>query len=161
MAIETRRYMVDDLAAKDDPRSEVPADETIRFSVNGAEYEIDLSRVNAGAFRDRIRPYQEAARRVRAQPRGPRPAAQRQQTAKIRGWARENNIKVSNSGRLPAGLVARYEASGASSPQPDPVALPPEGVNPEPYPGGTRLDHPDAPGLGRNCYDRQEQLQRR
>jgi hypothetical protein len=110
MAIETRRYMVDDLAVKDDPRAEVPADETIRFAVNGAEYEIDLSRANAGEFHDQIRKYREAARRVRTQAGSARPAAQRQQTARVRDWARKNNIEVSNWGRLPASLVARYEA---------------------------------------------------
>lgn len=109
MAIETRRYIIDDLAVKDDPRSEVPADETIRFAVNGAEYEIDLSSANAGEFHAQLRRYREAARRVRTA-HAPRPAAHRQQTAKIRDWARSNNIEVSNWGRLPADLVARYEA---------------------------------------------------
>lgn len=111
MAIQVRRYMVDDLAVRDDPRSEVEAAETIRFSVNGAEYEIDLSRSNAGKFHDQLRPYREAARRVRAQRSAPRPAAQRDHTAKIRYWARANDIEVSNFGRLPAVLVARYEAA--------------------------------------------------
>jgi nucleoid-associated protein Lsr2 len=113
MAFKVRRYMVDDLAAREDPRSEVPADETVRFSVNGAEYAIDLTAENARAFFDAVRPYQEAGRRVRG-PRRPRPAAERQQTASIRAWARENGLDVKDWGRLPVATVRRYKEAQAA-----------------------------------------------
>jgi len=34
-----------------------PADQTVRFGLDGAEYEIDLSASNATAFRERLAPY--------------------------------------------------------------------------------------------------------
>lgn len=41
-----------------------PADETIRFGVDGALYEIDLSAEHAGEFRSFLNAYVGAARRV-------------------------------------------------------------------------------------------------
>lgn len=109
MAIQVKHYMVDDLAASKDPRSEVIADQTVRFSVMDEEYEIDLSTEHAGSFFDMVGPYKRAGRRVRRS-RRPRTAAKRAQTAMIRNWAREKGFEVSGYGRLPADLVARYEA---------------------------------------------------
>ena len=42
-----------------------PADETVRFSVEGTDYEIDLSAKNAAAFRKQLAPFVEHARKVR------------------------------------------------------------------------------------------------
>jgi hypothetical protein len=41
-----------------------PADTTVRFGVDGAEYEIDLSSKNAAAFRRKLAPFIDHARRV-------------------------------------------------------------------------------------------------
>ena len=46
-----------------------PAAETVRFGLGGAEYEIDLSKKNATAFRRKLAPYIEHARKAG---RGPR-----------------------------------------------------------------------------------------
>ena len=40
-----------------------PADETLRFGVDGSEYEIDLSKKNAAAFRKELAPFVEHARK--------------------------------------------------------------------------------------------------
>ena len=40
-----------------------PADETVRFGFGGSDYEIDLSKKNANAFRKQITPFIEHARR--------------------------------------------------------------------------------------------------
>src|SRR5436190_1707554 len=45
------------------------ADETVRFGIGGVEYEIDLSKKNAAAFRRKVAPFIEHARKTR---RGPR-----------------------------------------------------------------------------------------
>ena len=37
-----------------------PADETVRFGLGGADYEIDLSTKNANAFRRQLAPFIEA-----------------------------------------------------------------------------------------------------
>ena len=41
-----------------------PADQTVRFGLDGAEYEIDLSASNATAFRARLAPYTARARKA-------------------------------------------------------------------------------------------------
>ena len=54
-----------------------PADETVRFGFDGTDYEIDLSAKNARAFRKKLTPFIEHARRraadLRAGRRGRRP----------------------------------------------------------------------------------------
>jgi hypothetical protein len=46
-----------------------PADETVRFGLDGADYEIDLSKKNAAAFRRQLAPFVDHARKAG---RGPR-----------------------------------------------------------------------------------------
>ena len=89
------------------------ADETLRFAFGGTEYEIDLSKKNAGKFRRQLAPYLEHARKAgRAQPRrGGRSAASRQRSSDIRAWARQQGISVSERGRIPASVVQQYEAA--------------------------------------------------
>lgn len=41
-----------------------PAEETIRFALGGAEYEIDLNKKNARAFRRQLAPFVEHARKA-------------------------------------------------------------------------------------------------
>jgi hypothetical protein len=90
-----------------------PAVETVRFAVGGAEYEIDLSKKNAAAFRRQLAPFIEHARRAGRGPRrrAGRAAAGRERGAAIRAWANEQRIPVSARGRIPAGVVARYDAA--------------------------------------------------
>jgi Lsr2 len=63
-----------------------PADETVRFGLGGAEYEIDLSARNASAFRKKLAPFIEHARKAgRGRPRRPaRIAASRRRSSDIR-----------------------------------------------------------------------------
>jgi nucleoid-associated protein Lsr2 len=88
-----------------------PADETVRFGLGGAEYEIDLSKKNAAAFRKKITPFVQHARRAGRRPaRGPaRTAASRQRSGDIRAWAREQGIQVSERGRIPSSVVEQYQ----------------------------------------------------
>ena len=91
-----------------------PADETVRFGLGGAEYEIDLSKKNARAFRHEIEPFIEHARKAgRGQTRRPaRSASSRQRSGDIRAWAKAQGIKVSARGRIPASVVQQYETAG-------------------------------------------------
>ena len=114
MSMQQRRYRVDDVAILRDPLAEVPADETIRFSVNGVEYEIDLSGRNARGFWKALKPYTEAGRRVR-RPARIRTAESRTDARQVRTWAREQGYDVSDKGRVPADLVARYKAALAET----------------------------------------------
>ena len=90
-----------------------PADETVRFGLGNAEYEIDLNKKNARAFRKQLAPFIEHARRAgRGQRRRPvRTASSRQRSGDIRAWAKDNGIPVSDRGRIPASVVAQYDAA--------------------------------------------------
>ena len=90
-----------------------PADETVRFGVDGSEYEIDLSKKTAAAFRRKLAPFLEHARKAgRGQRRRPgRTAASRDRSGGIRAWAKGQGIAVSERGRIPASVVEQYEAA--------------------------------------------------
>jgi len=82
-----------------------PAAETMRFAIGGTAYEIDLNKKNAAAFRRKLAPFVEHARRAG------RSAAGRERGAAIRAWAAEQGIAVSARGRIPADVVAQYDAA--------------------------------------------------
>jgi hypothetical protein len=90
-----------------------PAAETVRFGVDGAEYEIDLSKKNAAAFRRKLAPFIDHARKAgRGQRRRPgRTAASRDRSGSIRAWAKQAGIAVSARGRIPASVVEQYQAA--------------------------------------------------
>jgi hypothetical protein len=92
-----------------------PAEETLRFGIDGTEYEIDLNDKNASAFRRQLAPYIDHARKAgRAQRRRPgRAAASRERSTDIRVWAKDQGIAVSARGRIPASVVEQYEAATA------------------------------------------------
>ena len=97
----------------EDDLSGGPAEETVRFAFAGTEYEIDLSTKNATAFRKKLAPFIEHARKAgRRQPRQPgRTAAGRQRSGEIRAWAKAQGIAVSERGRIPASVVQQYQAA--------------------------------------------------
>ena len=97
----------------EDDLSGGPADETVRFAFGGADYEIDLSTKNATAFRKKLAPFIEHARKAgRRQPRQPaRTAAARQRRGDIRAWANAQGIAVSERGRIPASVVQQSRAA--------------------------------------------------
>ena len=90
-----------------------PADETVRFEPGGAQYEIDLNKKNARAFRKRLAPFVEHARNAGpGQRRGPAwTASSRQRGVDIRAWAKAKGLPVSDRGRIPASVVEQYEAA--------------------------------------------------
>ena len=91
-----------------------PADETVRFAVEGTSYEIDLSAKNAAAFRTLLAPYLEHARKAGRAPvrRAGRTVASRQRSGDIRAWAKQHGLAVSERGRIPASVVEQYNAAG-------------------------------------------------
>jgi hypothetical protein len=81
-----------------------PADETVRFGFDGSEYEIDLSKKNAVAFRRKLAPFVEHARKAgRGQSRrSVRTSSARRHGGGVRAWAKGQGIAVSARGRNPA-----------------------------------------------------------
>jgi hypothetical protein len=90
-----------------------PADETVRFGIDSADYEIDLSKKHASAFRRKLAPFIEHARKAsKGQRRGPgRTTASRDRSGSIWAWAKGQGITVSERGRIPAIVVEQYEAA--------------------------------------------------
>jgi hypothetical protein len=107
MATKTTVALEDDLDGG-------PARETVRFGLGNAQYEIDLNKKNARAFRKKLTPFVEHARKAGpAQRRGPARTAssRRQRSVDIRAWAKATGLAVSDRGRIPASVVDQYEAA--------------------------------------------------
>lgn len=102
MAQKVRTLLIDDLDGGD-------ADGTVRFSMDGTDYEIDLSASHAGQLRDALAPYINAARRAGSAARTSRKAAP--DPTEVRAWARTQGIEVKDRGRVPADLIARFKAA--------------------------------------------------
>src|SRR5215472_1909188 len=84
-----------------------------RFSFDGRDYEIDLCAMHSSRFDETINRYAEHARKSSAHPPNVkrRTAAHRQHSASVRAWAKTMGIAVGDRGRIPANVVARYEAA--------------------------------------------------
>ena len=114
MAQQTTVRFIDDLDGSD-------ASGTFGFSLDGRQYQIDLSDENVAKLRDALAPFVGAARKAggRGRGRGPRQTAvaekparsNRDQTGAIRRWARENGHEVSERGRIPKLVVEAYQAA--------------------------------------------------
>jgi hypothetical protein len=110
MAQKIEVRLVDDLNGD-------PADETVQFGIDGAEYEIDLSSSNAKELRRCLAQFVDVARRqgrstTAARRRRSRPGAPstRERNQAIRDWAKTQGLEVSDRGRIAQDIVARYDA---------------------------------------------------
>ncbi len=90
---------------------------TVRFGLDGADYEIDLSAAHDDELRKALQGYLAHARRTgrtaksAARARHGGPAVD---TAKVREWAKEQGIEVKDRGRIPANVLEQYQtAAGA------------------------------------------------
>jgi uncharacterized membrane protein len=93
-----------------------PAEGTVRFGLDGTEYEIDLNAEHAEALREALARYVSAARRANGAGRRParagrRTAASGLNTAGVREWAKAQGIEVKDRGRVPAELVVKFKAA--------------------------------------------------
>jgi hypothetical protein len=109
MAREVRVQLIDDLSGED-------ADGTVRFSVDGADYEIDLTADHASELRGVLEKYAAHGRRLRgtADRRGARSVpAGRDETQKIRDWAKAHGYNPSARGRISQDIKKAYDAAQA------------------------------------------------
>ncbi|MGH3360810.1 MAG: histone-like nucleoid-structuring protein Lsr2 [Nocardioidaceae bacterium] len=108
MAQKVQILLVDDIEGGD-------ADETVRFGLDGIDYEIDLSAGNADDLRNALAGYVGVARRVggrrRAGRKGGATTTAGGSAAAIREWARENGWEVSDRGRVSAEVREAYAAA--------------------------------------------------
>jgi nucleoid-associated protein Lsr2 len=115
VAQRTVVQLTDDLDGKAIPEGK---GETVRFGVDGQEYEIDLSEKNAQVLRDVVGKYVAAGRRVGGGSRGGRSRGSNSRTRDydpkaVRAWAEAQGLEVSTRGRVPADLVARFQEANA------------------------------------------------
>jgi Lsr2 len=92
------------------------AEGTVRFGLDGTEYEIDLNEKHAKALRDALARYVDAARRASGPARRPartgrRAPANGLNTTEVREWAKAQGIDVKDRGRVPAELVVKFKAA--------------------------------------------------
>jgi hypothetical protein len=92
------------------------AEGTVRFGLDGAEYEIDLNTEHARQLRDALAAYVRAGRRVSGGSRRPARAGRRGpasglNTTGVREWAKAQGIEVKDRGRVPAELVVKFKAA--------------------------------------------------
>jgi hypothetical protein len=115
MASVTNVTYTDDIDGK-------KADETVKFSLDGADYEIDLSKKNAAALRKAFAEFVSAARPIKktapAAGRGRRAAAPVSSTRSpkaeldaIRAWAQEAGVHVADRGRISQHVRELYAAA--------------------------------------------------
>lgn len=112
MALQVQIILVSDLDGG-------PADETVRFGLDGIIYEIDLSADEAAALRDAYDQYVTAGRKVaasasrRGKARSAAAATGRDETRTIREWAKTKGFQVSGRGRISADIVEAYQKAVA------------------------------------------------
>ncbi|WP_309081277.1 Lsr2 family protein [Zhihengliuella sp.] len=110
MARKVEVTLIDDLDGS-------KADESVKFALDGVQYEIDLSESNANELRESLKRYVEAGTRVtggRGRNTGSsssRSGGSKGETAAIREWAKRNGYEVSARGRIQASVVEAYRAA--------------------------------------------------
>ena len=91
------------------------AEGTVRFGLDGTEYEIDLNAKHAEELRKVLADCAAHARKVggtaRRAPRGHRTGTAAIDTAKVREWAKESGYDIRDRGRVPATVVEKYKAA--------------------------------------------------
>ena len=109
MAQKIQTLLIDDLDGS-------AAEETVRFGLDGADYEIDLNAGHAQELRDALARYVGVARRAGGTARRPAGGARRGpasglNTTEVREWAKAQGIEVKDRGRVPAELVVKFKAA--------------------------------------------------
>ena len=111
MATATRTFLVDDL---DGSTEDV---ENVRISLDGTNFEIDLTAANAARLRAKLAKYVEHGTQVTPQKtrRSQRvvkpPVSGRDQVQAVRDWARLNGYTVSARGRIPKSIQDAFAAA--------------------------------------------------
>lgn len=105
MATRTVIELIDDLDGSE-------ATETVRFALDGTEYEIDLTEENAGSLRGLLARFVDVSRKTGGTKQarvGRFPSAA--DTKAVRAWAAENDVEVNARGRIKDDVVQRYLAA--------------------------------------------------
>ena len=109
MAQKIQTLFIDDLDGS-------AAEGTVRFGLDGTEYEIDLNARHAQELRATLARYTEAGRKAGGAAQQPARGARRGSasglnTTEVHKWAKAQGIEVKDRGRVPAELVVKFKAA--------------------------------------------------
>lgn len=109
MAQKVQTIFIDDIDGSE-------AEGTVLFGLGGTQYEIDLSTGHARELQAVLAPYIQAGRKVTGSARRPAQArraapASRVSNTDVRAWAKAQGLEVKERGRVPADVIAQYQAA--------------------------------------------------
>jgi len=110
MAQRIQTLLIDDLDGSE-------AAGTVRFGLDGTEYEIDLSATHSDELRKALERYIAHARRTGGTARGAarsRRGSAAVDTVKVREWAKGQGIEVKDRGRIPADVLEQYQTTAGA-----------------------------------------------
>jgi hypothetical protein len=96
------------------------AEGTVRFGLDGADYEIDLSAAHSKALRKAAEKYITAGRKVSGPARrrgnggGRKNSGGAPSPSEVREWAKAQGIEVRDRGRVPSELVVKFQAASGA-----------------------------------------------
>jgi Lsr2 len=108
MAQKVQTLFIDDLDGSE-------ADGTVRFGLDGTDYDIDLNTEHAKELREALARYVGASRLIGSGARparnGRRAPASGLNATEVREWAKTQGMDVKDRGRVPAELVVKFKAA--------------------------------------------------
>ena len=114
MAQKVQTILIDDIDSSE-------AQETVTFSLDGKDYEIDLTTAHATELRDSLAKFVDASRKIgrngqtagakRSGRKAPVAADATPNPAEVREWAKSQGIEVSDRGRVANELVVKFQAA--------------------------------------------------
>lgn len=108
MAQHVQVQLIDDINGEE-------ADETVTFGIDGTTYEIDLTAENAAQLREKLSLYLEKSRKSRSRSgtqQRSKPSG-REDTQRIRLWAKENGYETSARGRISKTIIEAFHAANS------------------------------------------------
>jgi hypothetical protein len=112
MAQKLQTFFIDDLDGSE-------AEGTVLFGLDGTQYEIDLSTDHAKELRTALARYIDAGRKVtgstrRAGQNGRKSPTNGVSNTEVRAWAKAHGLEVKERGRIPADVIAQYQAAAGN-----------------------------------------------
>ena len=114
MAQKTTVQFVDDITGE---VIEAGKGRTIKFAVDGVEYEIDLAEKQANTFAEALDTYVTHARKVGGRRAAPAPSRSSKSSRDydpkaVREWAKSHDVELPARGRIPADVIQKFRDSG-------------------------------------------------
>lgn len=85
--------------------------ETVRFGLDGKEFEIDLTAKNATSLRKAMKPYLDAGRKTGESTKRSRTTRVGPDPKTVKEWARANGYDVKERGRVSKDVIEAFEAA--------------------------------------------------